>query len=231
MKEKLQAVILAGGRGTRLGKLGKKIPKAMVRINDKPFIYLIIEQLKKQGIKKFLILTGYKKEIIQNYFKNNKDVKIYKGKTNWKILTRLLKAKRLIKKKFLLMYCDNFLPKFSLTRQINLMNKKKSNIIFSIIQKKKKQKGTILERPQKKIYYKKDIKSSLAEAGYILINKRFFFKNINPTIIKKDLPDYFHFLSKKYYFYGINYKKNFLCVESKLLLIQSRNYFKIKHEK
>lgn len=140
MKKKLQAVILAGGKGTRLGKLGKKIPKAMVRINDKPFIDLIIEQLKKEGIKKFLILTGYKKEIIQDYYKKIKNIKIHKGKANWKILTRLLKAKRLIKKKFLLMYCDNFLPKFSLTRQINLMNKKKSNIIFSIIKKKKNKK-------------------------------------------------------------------------------------------
>jgi D-glycero-D-manno-heptose 1,7-bisphosphate phosphatase len=57
MLKNLQAVILAGGKGTRLGKLGKKVPKAMVDIHGKPFLELIIEQLKKKGIKKFLVLT------------------------------------------------------------------------------------------------------------------------------------------------------------------------------
>ena len=130
MHESLQAVILAGGKGTRLGKLGNKIPKAMVNINGEPFLSILISQLKKSGIKKFLILTGYKKEIIENNFQNKKDIKIHKGKTNWKILTRLFKAKKLIKQNFLLMYCDNYLINYKLSKQINLINKKKSKIIF-----------------------------------------------------------------------------------------------------
>ena len=179
MLENLQAVILAGGKGTRLGKLGKKVPKAMVDIHGKPFLEIIIEQLKKKGIKKFLVLTGHKKEIIQNYFKNNNNIEIHKGKTNWTMLTRLLKAKKLIKRKFLLMYCDNYLTKFNLFKNLNLMKKKKTNIIFSIIEKKSNQSGTILEKINKKIYYKKNIKSNLAEAGYMLINKKKFFSHIN----------------------------------------------------
>ena len=62
MLKDLQAVILAGGRGTRLGSLGDKIPKAMVNINGLPFIELLIQQLKVNGIK-ILLLTGYKKTI------------------------------------------------------------------------------------------------------------------------------------------------------------------------
>ena len=226
MHESLQAVILAGGKGTRLGKLGNKIPKAMVNINGEPFLSILISQLKKSGIKKFLILTGYKKEIIENNFQNKKDIKIHKGKTNWKILTRLFKAKKLIKQNFLLMYCDNYLINYKLSKQINLINKKKSNIIFSIIQKKNGQKGTILEKKLKNIYYKKDIVSNLAEAGYMLINKKFFFENINETKNKKDLSDYLHILSKKFNLYGINYKKKFLCVENQYLLNKTRKYFK-----
>ena len=53
MKDSIQAVILAGGRGRRLGELGKKIPKAMVDINRKPFLEILINQLKKSGIKNF----------------------------------------------------------------------------------------------------------------------------------------------------------------------------------
>ena len=118
MLKNLQAVILAGGKGTRLGKLGEKVPKAMVDIHGKPFLELIIEQLKKKGIKKFLVLTGYKGGIIQNYFRNNNNIKIHKGKTNWKMLTRLLKAKKLIKRNFLLMYCDNYLTNFNIIKNI-----------------------------------------------------------------------------------------------------------------
>ena len=47
MSKELQAVILAGGKGTRLGSLGKKLPKAMIEINGEPFIEKLINQLKK----------------------------------------------------------------------------------------------------------------------------------------------------------------------------------------
>jgi NDP-sugar pyrophosphorylase family protein len=227
MLKNLQAVILAGGKGTRLGKLGEKVPKAMVDIHGKPFLELIIEQLKKKGIKKFLVLTGYKGGIIQNYFRNNNNIKIHKGKTNWKMLTRLLKAKKLIKRNFLLMYCDNYLTNFNIIKNINLMKKKKSDIIFSIIKKKSNQSGTILEK-NNKIYYKKNIKSNFAEAGYILIKKKKFFSHLNQIKKREDLHDYLHFFSKKYLLYGVNYKKEFLCVENQYLLKKTRNYFKKK---
>ena len=63
-----QAVILCGGLGTRLKPITNKIPKPMVKLNKKPFILYIIEQLKKQRIKKVLLLTGYLGEKIQTYF-------------------------------------------------------------------------------------------------------------------------------------------------------------------
>ena len=115
MFKSLQAVILAGGRGTRLGSLGNKIPKAMVDINGTPFIELIINQLKKNKVNEYLLLTGYKKEQLINYYKNNKSIIILKGNNNWQTLTRIKKAEKFIKSKFfLLMYCDNFLINFKL---------------------------------------------------------------------------------------------------------------------
>ena len=57
-----ECVILAGGYGTRLGKITKKIPKPLIKINKKPFIFYIIDNLYRQGIKKFYILTFYKHE-------------------------------------------------------------------------------------------------------------------------------------------------------------------------
>ena len=72
MHKNLQAVILAGGKGSRLRSITKKIPKAMVLINETPFLEILINQIKKTGIKKILILTGYKNQIIQNYIKKKK---------------------------------------------------------------------------------------------------------------------------------------------------------------
>ena len=97
MLKGIQAVILAGGKGTRLGSLGKKIPKAMVNINGTPFVDILINQLKKNKVIKCLLLTGYKKEQLINYYKNSKNVLTIKGNNNWQTLTRIKKVKRLIK--------------------------------------------------------------------------------------------------------------------------------------
>ena len=45
------AVILCGGKGTRLGLLGKKIQKLLTKVNEHPIIWYIINTLKKNIIK------------------------------------------------------------------------------------------------------------------------------------------------------------------------------------
>ena len=62
-----QAVILAGGRGTRLKPLTDTRPKPMVRILGKPFLAYQIEQLRDQGFEKVLLLLGYLPEVVQDY--------------------------------------------------------------------------------------------------------------------------------------------------------------------
>ena len=57
-----ECIILAGGLGTRLGRITKKIPKPLIEVNNKPFILYIIENLYRQGIRKFYILTWYKNQ-------------------------------------------------------------------------------------------------------------------------------------------------------------------------
>lgn len=65
-------VILAGGQGSRLSEYTNMIPKPMVEICGVPILLRIIEHYNKYGFNKFIIATGYKKEIIDIYFKNNK---------------------------------------------------------------------------------------------------------------------------------------------------------------
>lgn len=67
-----QAVILAGGKGTRFLEQTKFMPKPMIRAKKIPLLIHIINQYKKYDINDFYILTGYKQEIIKDYFlKNN----------------------------------------------------------------------------------------------------------------------------------------------------------------
>ena len=65
-----QAVILAGGKGERLLPLTKSIPKPMAPVNKIPFLSYLIYSLKKRGIKKILILVGYKSNQIIKFYKD-----------------------------------------------------------------------------------------------------------------------------------------------------------------
>ncbi len=62
------AVILAGGYGTRVQHLLPDVPKPMAPVAGKPFLEWIISYLKVQGITKVVISTGYRGELIEEYF-------------------------------------------------------------------------------------------------------------------------------------------------------------------
>lgn len=62
------AVVLAGGKGTRMMPLTRDRPKAMVLLKRKPLLEHLLCELKNAGIKKLAIVVGYKKEKIKEYF-------------------------------------------------------------------------------------------------------------------------------------------------------------------
>jgi len=64
----LQAVIMAGGRGTRLRPLTEDLPKPMLPVGGKPLMELVIEQLRQVGIRRVNITTHYKPEKISDHF-------------------------------------------------------------------------------------------------------------------------------------------------------------------
>ena len=112
-KQVQQAVILAGGRGLRLGKFTKFKPKPMYEIENKPFLFHLIKKLKQAGFKKILILLGYKSKIIKDYIESNSfNIKIEFHISNLKYETsiRLKKAIRKLENIFFVFYCDNFFP-------------------------------------------------------------------------------------------------------------------------
>jgi len=66
----MEAIVLAGGLGTRLQSVVSDVPKPMAPVEGKPFLAYILSYLKKNGITKVILSVGYKYEIIENYFGN-----------------------------------------------------------------------------------------------------------------------------------------------------------------
>jgi histidinol-phosphate phosphatase family protein len=109
-----QAVILAGGRGTRLHPITLTRPKPMVEILGKPFIEYQIEQLREQGFKRVLLLLGYLPEMVRDHLGDGRrfGVKIEYSVSAVDDETgrRLKLAEPFLDSCFLLLYCDNYWP-------------------------------------------------------------------------------------------------------------------------
>ena len=125
----IDAVILVGGKGSRLGYLTKNTPKPLLKINDQIFLDTLIAKLIKYNFNKIYLLCSYKKE---QFFKlyNNKiihnskiiciDEGLAKGTGG-----ALFKLKKIIKKDFLLINGDTF---FDINISKLLENKFQNNI-------------------------------------------------------------------------------------------------------
>lgn len=66
-----EAIILAGGLGTRLRSVVPELPKCMAPVAGRPFIYYVINYYRKQGITKFIFCLGYKHELIEEYLQQS----------------------------------------------------------------------------------------------------------------------------------------------------------------
>ncbi len=82
----LKAVILCAGYGKRLKPYTETLQKSMIPIHNKPLLEYILNGLKYAGLKDFILVVGYKKEQILDYFKNGE---------NWNINIEYIEQKKL----------------------------------------------------------------------------------------------------------------------------------------
>ena len=136
----MKVIILAGGKGSRISEITKKIPKPMIKIKSKPIIEHIINFYSAQGFNEFIIPIGYKGAFIKKYFKkfylskgffilNKKRVKIKFVSTGLKTMTggRLKSIKKFIDKNennFMFTYGDG-LANVNLKKLLKFHLKKK----------------------------------------------------------------------------------------------------------
>jgi len=69
----IDAIIMAGGFGTRLRPLTDELPKPMLPVGNRPLLEHIVESLRAAGIRQVNLATHYKGELISDHFKNGED--------------------------------------------------------------------------------------------------------------------------------------------------------------
>jgi D-glycero-D-manno-heptose 1,7-bisphosphate phosphatase len=168
-----QLVLLAGGLGSRLGKLTSQIPKPLIRIGKKSIIEIVIEHYLEQGIKKIVVLVSYKKEKIIKVLKKkffDTNISFIKEKKLLGTGGALRLARNKLDKKFFLANSDTYF-KVNLKKIKELVNKKKFIIILSLIKASTKGKLSNLRLKKGKVLFsKKNI--NLKNAGVYYVNKK-----------------------------------------------------------
>jgi D-glycero-alpha-D-manno-heptose 1-phosphate guanylyltransferase len=67
----IEAIVLAGGFGTRLRSVVSDVPKPMAPIGEKPFLAYVLQNLSKNGVTRVIVSAGYMSEKIVDYFGHN----------------------------------------------------------------------------------------------------------------------------------------------------------------
>lgn len=183
IKKIRQAVILAGGYGTRLKPFTDTNPKPMYPFNGKPFLEYLIKQVKSFEIEEIVLLLGYLPEKIIDYFGDGSKwgIKIKYSVTPVEYETglRLLNGLELYDDDFLLMYCDNYCP-IDFKGLVLDYFRNDALIEFSAYENKDNytKSNLIIEEETGKVltYDKKRTTPNLSgvDIGYALVNKEVF---------------------------------------------------------
>ena len=135
----VKAVILAGGLGTRLRPLTLKTPKPMLPLGKKPILEHLIDWNKKNGVKSIVLCVSYRKEKIQDYFKDGKkfgvNIEYAVSKKPLATAGQLKTAEDFIDDTFVCVYGDSIFD-FSLRNMIKQHKAKKSFATMSLYEYK-----------------------------------------------------------------------------------------------
>ncbi|WP_456426824.1 nucleotidyltransferase family protein [Desulfurobacterium sp.] len=213
-----EAIVLAGGLGTRLRKVIKDVPKPMADVNGKPFLKYLLTFLAKQKIEKVILSVGYKYEIIKNYFgKSFLGMELVYSVESEPLGTGggIRKSLSFIdSKEVFVMNGDTF---FDVDlKKLFLFHKEKSSVL-SVALKPMKQfdrYGSVkLDRNKRIIGFeeKKYYESGLINGGIYLLNKDFFLSfdlGAKFSFEKDFLEKYYNF----YAFYGLEFEEYFIDI-------------------
>ena len=222
--EHLPAVILAAGKGERLGEITDRIPKPMVEVNGVKLIDNLINALISNQIKQIIVVTGYlHDELAKNLhqFKDKVDLKIIENEiyATTNNIYSLWKAEKYLRNGFFLFEADIFFDKLILKKLINspqenviLVGKHNSQMEGTVVQLAENSTVTemFLKRHQTTNF---DFSEKYKTINFYKIGRQFtreFFHNkLRSHIEAEDLNSYYELiieeaLKENWQFYGLD---------------------------
>ena len=168
-------LILAGGKGRRLGSITKKIPKPIVSINNKPFIKYQLEWLISYGFTNFKFIVAYKKKklikVLEHFFYNKKHKFEILEDNSTGTFNAVLKNFKKLDNEFFYSNADEISP-FKIKDMYKKFKKNKSDIMCATL--KSKDGNLVILNKNLKLAENNSLKKELyKDCGYKFIKKKF----------------------------------------------------------
>ncbi len=207
MKRKInQAVILCGGKGTRLGNITKTTPKPLIKFGKKSFIDILIENLSRFNFSEIILLTSYKHQLFKKkYHKkkiHNSEILCLEEKSPLGTGGAIINSYKHLNESFLLINGDTFLN-FNYINFIKIFEKSNTDASICLVKTKNKKFGGVKIKEKTIVSISKNNKSEKYVNGGVYIFKKKFFKLFEknkiyslendclPLLIKKKRLSYF----------------------------------------
>lgn len=173
-----QAAILCGGRGSRLRPITDRMPKPMVPVNGTPFLEYLLVQLRDNGIREVILMTGYLGEQIQEYFGDGNSLQLRlrysHGPVEWDTGRRLYAIKPWLNDCFMLLYADNFVQAHF--KKLAKFHDERGGLLTFTVQAKPSGNIRLAQDGAVEVYDKTRSAGNLGfvELGYMIASKKIF---------------------------------------------------------
>ena len=185
-----QVVILAGGKGTRMREMTTDLPKPMVSIGDKPVIDHLIEIFEYFGNFEFVIPTGYLGNIIEEHFKNKKNVRVVETGLDTNTGGRIKKIEDILEERFLVTYGDG-LANVNINKLIDF-HKKNNSIGTMTVTNPVSRFGLVNFNKESRVesFIEKPKLDGFVNIGFMIFEKNFLkYLNSESTLESKPLAE------------------------------------------
>ena len=185
-----QVVILAGGKGTRMREMTTDLPKPMVSIGDKPVIDHLIEIFEYFGNFEFVIPTGYLGNIIEEHFKNKKNVRVVETGLDTNTGGRIKKIEDILEERFLVTYGDG-LANVNINKLIDF-HKKNNSIGTMTVTNPMSRFGLVNFNKESRVesFIEKPKLDGFVNIGFMIFEKNFLkYLNYESTLESKPLAE------------------------------------------
>ena len=228
----MQIIILAGGKGKRLGEKYKDIPKPFIKVDKYSIIEKLIQSFNKFNYKDFIICCDHRvkvaESLVSKNIKEKNNIKFVNTGKNCNTLLRIYKVKKFINKSFFFVVYGDGIANINFKKLIEHHKKSKKKITLTCYPFTPDKGILYLNMTKKnfKFYEKLKLNNFWINIGYFVINTDMlnFIENKNVSFERKFINKYIK--ENKVNFYKFN--KTWMCLDHCKDLDKLKLFFKKK---